>query len=418
MTSINKLNHTQVKSAKEAGLYSDGGGLYLQISKAGTKSWLLRFKLHGKRREMGLGSYRDVSLFDAREVAAEARKLVKKNVDPIEERKASQKALARLAEGKKSFKECALEYIEAMEPSWKHPKHSEQWKNSLINYVYPVFGDYPIDQVDREAVQKVLTPIWNIKTETAGRVRGRIERILDWARVKEYRSGENPAYWRGNLEHLYSKTSKIMNVKHMPSLPFEKMTAFVSKLTEREGLLPCAVQLLIYTVTRPTETLSAKWKEFDLEARTWSIPKDKMKGNIEHVIPLSDQCVEMLENMPRYSWSDFLFPSTKEGKHLSSSAMLNLIKAVGKEIDHPEITAHGFRASFKTWTSDTQNFDWQAVEFCLAHKIKDKAAAAYHRSNLLDKRKVIMSAWANYCSDAEVNNVVSINEHTRERGPQ
>lgn len=415
MAVINKLNHSQVKSAKEVGLLSDGGGLYLQISKAGTKSWLLRFKLHGKRREMGLGSYRDFTLAEAREKAAESRKFVKQDIDPIEQRKASQKALAKLAKGKKSFKECALEYIKSMEAGWKHPKHSQQWKNSLINYVYPVFGDWPIDQVDREAVQKVLTPIWNTKTETAGRVRGRIERILDWARVKEYRSGENPAYWRGNLEHLYSKPSKIVDVKHMPSLPYEKMSSFISNLKKKESLAAIAVELLIYTVTRPTEALSAKWNEIDLEARTWKIPKDKMKGNIEHVIPLSDQCVDMLENLPHIADSDFLFPSTKKDKHLSSSAMLKLIKTIGEKIEFPDVTAHGFRASFKTWTSETQNFDWQAVEFCLAHKIKDKAAAAYHRSNLLDKRKIIMSAWANYCTENEADNVVSIREHTIEK---
>jgi integrase len=414
MASINKLNHTQVKSATEVGLLSDGGGLYLQISSVGTKSWLLRFKLLGKRREMGLGSYRDVSLAEAREKAAENRKLVKKNIDPIEQRKSSQKALAKLAEGKKTFKECALEYIASMEAGWKHPKHSQQWKNSLINYVYPVFGDWPIDQVDREAIQKVLTPIWNTKTETAGRIRGRIERILDWARVKEYRSGENPAYWRGNLEHLYTKPSKIMDVKHMPSLPYEKMASFLLSLKKKESLAARAVELLIYTVTRPTEALSAKWSELDLEARTWTIPKDKMKGNIEHVIPLSDQCADMLENLHQFEDSAFLFPSTKKDKHLSSSAMLKLIKTIGEEIEFPDITAHGFRASFKTWTSDTQNFDWQAVEFCLAHKIKDKAAAAYHRSNLLEKRKVIMSAWANHCVEYDADNVVSIQVHTRE----
>ncbi len=415
MASINKLSHSLVKSAKEVGLLSDGGGLYLQISKVGTKSWLLRFKLHGKRREMGLGSYRDISLADAREMAADARKLVTKSIDPIEQRKATQKALAKKAQGKKTFKQCALEYIASMEAGWKHPKHSQQWKNSLINYVYPVFGDWPIDQVDTEAVQRVLTPIWNTKTETAGRVRGRIERILDWAKVKKFRAGENPAYWRGNLEHLYTKPSKIMDIKHMPSLPYEKMTSFLSSLKKKKSIAAGAVQLLIYTVTRPTEALSAKWSEFDLEARTWTIPKDKMKGNIEHVIPLSDQCFDMLENLHHFQDSDFLFPSTKQDKHLSSSAMLKLIKTVGKEVEFPDITAHGFRASFKTWTSDTQNFDWQAVEFCLAHKIKDKAAAAYQRSNLLDKRKPIMSAWSNHCTKNEIDNVVPIKGHAQDK---
>tara|TARA_R110001632_G_scaffold183673_4_gene303739 strand:+ start:989 stop:2239 length:1251 start_codon:yes stop_codon:yes gene_type:complete len=414
MAVINKLNHTQVKSAIEVGLLSDGGGLYLQTSKAGTKSWVLRFNLHGKRREMGLGSYRDITLSEAREGAAEARKLVKQGADPIEQRKSSNKALIKLAQGKKSFKECAEEYIAMHEAGWKHPKHIEQWKNSLINYVYPVFGDWPIDCVDRESVQKVLTPIWNTKTETATRIRGRIECILDWARVKEYRSGENPAYWRGNLEHLYTKPSKLIDVRHMNSLPHKKMSTFLSCLKEKETLTARAAELLIYTVTRPIETLSAQWNEIDLKARTWTIPKSKMKGNIEHVIPLSNQCVDMLETLPHFSNTDFLFPSTIAGNHLSTSALLRLTKTIGKEIGSQDITAHGFRASFKTWTSETQNFDFQAVEFCMAHKIKDKVAAAYDRSNLFDRRKIIVSAWANYCSENKADNVVSLQLHTTE----
>ncbi len=408
MASLNKLNNSQVKSAKGTGLLSDGGGLYLQISKAGTKSWLLRFNLNGKRREMGLGSYRDFGLADARDAAADARKLSKKGIDPIKERKDSQQAALKLAQGQKTFKECAEKYIADHEASWKNPKHIQQWKNSLINYAYPVFGDWPIGKVDHDAVQRVLNPIWHTKTETANRVRGRIERVLDWAKVKKMRSGENPALWRGNLEHIYPKPNKLINVVHMPSLPFTEMSSFLSLLRNKKTLAASAVELMIYTVTRPNEAVGAKWAEFDIENKTWAIPKERMKGNAEHIIPLSNACLTLLNNIPHIDNQELLFPNTKKGKPITDSAMLKLTKSLGKEIGCPDITDHGFRASFKTWASETQNFDRQAVEFCLAHKIKDKAEASYHRGNLLDKRLIIMNTWARYCLNENRENVIPI----------
>lgn len=408
MAELHKLKNSQVRAANQVGLLSDGGGLYLQVSKAGNKSWIYRFKLFGKRRDMGLGRFQDIGLADAREVAAEARKLVAKGIDPIEDRKAEQQAIIKAAKGQTTFRECAEKFIATHEPGWKHPKHTEQWKNSLENHVYPIIGEMPVKQVNVEAVQRVLTPIWNTKTETATRVRGRIERILDWAQVNGYREGANPAYWRGNLEHIYTKPSKIMNIRHMPSLPYENMSSYMQALRKQGSLTANAIELMIYTVTRPTEALSAKWEEFDFNSGIWTIPKTKMKGGVAHEIPLSRQCLELLEQIPRFDNSDFLFPSMKKGQHISNSAMLKFVKNVGNEIGFPDITGHGFRASFKTWTSETQNFDWQAVEFCLAHKIKDKAAAAYHRTNLLEKRRVIMSAWANYCFDITQLNVISL----------
>ena len=408
MAILNKLNNTMVKSVTETGLMSDGGGLYLQVTKAATKSWLLRYRFNGKRREMGLGSYRDVGLADARELASEARKMAKSGTDPIEDRKKRKEELARLSDGQKTFKECALVYIASLEAGWKHPKHGEQWKNSLANHVYPVFGNRPVADVDDIAVRQVLGPIWNTKTETATRIRSRIERVLDWARVMGYRNGENPARWRGNLQYIYSNPDELKKVKHYDALPYKKMSQFIKLCRERSTLTVKAIELMILTAARPSEAREALWSEFDFEENTWTLPADRMKPNVEHVVPLSVACLKLLKSIPKVDGEDYLFPSSKQKAAISDSILLKTTKSLGSKIGHEKITCNGFRSSFRNWAGEMCDVDRQVPEFSLSHKIKDKVEAAYFRTNLLDKRRILMESWAAYCEGSNPQNVVNI----------
>lgn len=390
---LGKLSAVSVPRIKEVGLHSDGGGLYLRVTKDGGKFWMFRFMLHGKAREMGLGPLHALSLAEARTKAVECRKLLNEGIDPIEARSSEHIKKRLEAARAKTFRQCAEAYIEAHEAAWSNAKHKWQWENTLERFAYPVFGDLPVQDVDVTLVMKVLDPIWKSKTETASRLRGRIESILDWAHVREYRTGENPARWRGRLENLLPARSKIQKVEHHPALPYDEVAAFMAALSRQTALAAYALQLTILTATRTNEVLNAAWDEFDLKNKVWVIPADRMKMKKEHRVPLTEPALKLLKQLQEVKTSNYVFPGNP-GKPLSNTAMLMLLR----RMERNDITVHGFRSSFRDWCAEQTNFAREVSEAALAHAIGDKVEAAYRRSDLFDKRRLLMNEWAKYCT--------------------
>lgn len=401
MARLNRLSATAVEKEKRPGLYGDGGGLWLQVTPAAegvAKSWLYRFKRQGiaggKARKMGLGPYPIVTLADAREKARQAFRQVLEGVDPIEERK-SRKAAAQLAVARAvTFRECAERYIATHEASWS-PKHARQWPASLKADVYPVFGNLPVSDIDLALVLKALEPIWYEKPETASRVRGRIEAVLDWATTRGYRRGDNPARWKGYLETVLPAKIKLQRVEHHPALPFREIPAFMEQLRERDSLSARALEFAILTACRTGEVRGARWSEIDLVQKTWTIPGSRMKGGREHRVPLADPLLRLLQNLPRDARSEFVFLGGKAGNPLSDMALLALLNRMKRS----DLTTHGFRSTFRDWASEMTAYPHEICEMALAHVIKNKAEAAYRRGDLFDKRKRLMADWCRYCSE-------------------
>lgn len=389
---FHKLTALAVQRAKDPGYYGDGGGLWLQISKLGGKSWVFRFTFHGKAREMGLGPFHTISLGDARAKALECRKLVLEGNDPIEKRN-TQRLQSRLqAESTKTFAECAIAYIDAHKNGWKDEKNSKQWTSSLENYAFPIIGKLSVDTIDTNLVLSVLEPIWKEKTETASRVRARIESVLDWAKVKDYRTGENPARWKGYLDNLLPARNKVQKVQHLAALPYAEVSSFMVKLRSREGISARALEFAILTVARGGEVRGATWDEIDFETRVWKIPASRMKAGKEHRVPLSDSAIELLNKLPRIVGSKYIFPSIRNGK-LSDMALTSVLK----RMDINDLTQHGFRSTFRDWAGETTSYPREVIEHALAHQLKDKAEAAYQRGDLLVKRADLMADWSKYC---------------------
>ena len=391
---LERLSAKGVQAKKRPGYYADGGGLYLQVSQAGTKSWMFCFTLSGKSREMGLGSLNTFSLAQARERAKAARQLLSDGIDPIEARDATIKARTLEKAKAKSFEECATAYIKAHRPKWRNSKHAAQWTTTLDTYCGPVFGGLNVADVDTALVLKSLEPIWTTKPETATRLRGRIESVLDWARVRGYRSGDNPARWKGHLQALLPSISRGLRVKHHAALPFDEMGAFMAKLREQEGMAARALELAILTATRTAEMVGAQWSEFDLKAGTWTIPGRRMKAGKEHRVPLSARAVEILDAMIRVHGNPYVFPGAMEGKPLSTAAMSAVLKRMGRS----DLTVHGFRSSFRDWAAESTNYPREVCEQALAHSLEDKVEAAYRRGDLFDKRRRLMADWAKFCA--------------------
>lgn len=391
--SLHKLSATQVQKVKEPGYYGDGGGLWLQVSPALTKSWIFRFTLAGKAREMGLGPLHTISLADARERALAARKQVLEGIDPIEARKANRLTVAAAAAKALTFDECAEKYIEAHRSGWRNAKHGEQWQNTLDTYASPVFGKLPVAAVDTALVMKVLESIWATKTETASRLRGRIESVLDWAAVRGYRSGDNPARWRGHLDHLLPKPTKVAKVENHPALPYAEVGAFMHNLRAEPGTSAPLLEFIILTATRTSEAVGAKWDEIDLAEKAWTIPGERMKAGREHRVPLSPAALRVLKRMAAIRSSGYVFPGAKEGQSLSNMACLTLLKRMKRS----NITTHGFRSTFRDWAAEQTNYPREVAEMALAHAIGDKVEAAYRRGDLFEKRTKLMQAWADYC---------------------
>ena len=419
-----KLTALQVARISKRGLHNDGGGLYLQVAetkrdengleRGGSKSWLFRYKVNGKDRWHGLGPVHTISLAQAREKAGDARRLRLEGLDPIATKRAA-RAAARVEAAKAiTFDKAAEAYIKAHEAGWKSAKHGAQWTATLNTYASPVFGSLPVAMVDTNLVMKVLESIWKTKSETAGRVRGRIEAVLDWAKVRGYRTGENPARWKGHLDHLLPARGKVQKVQHHAALPYGEIGTFVANLRAREAIAARALELLIYTACRTSEILKARWEEIDLGNRVWAIPGERMKVGLEHRVPLSDPALEVLRLMRKENNDaneGLVFPGQKRGKPLSNMAMLTLLGRMGRG----DITAHGFRSTFRDWAAERTNFAREVAEAALAHTVGNKVEAAYRRGDLFDKRRQLMGAWAKFCRRsalADAGSVVAM----RQRG--
>jgi integrase len=355
---------------------------------------------------MGLGSADAISLAEARKRAAECRRLKAEAIDPIEARRLERKEAEMEAARSITFKACAEAYMEAHRPSWRNDKHAAQWASTLATYAYPVFGNLPVQDVDTSLVFKALKPIWVTKHPTATRLRGRIECVLDWAKAKGNRTGENPARWRGHLDNMLPRFSKARTVQHYKALPYGEIGSFMEQLRGQDGSPAHALELLILTATRTSETLKARWREIDLEAGVWTIPPERMKAGREHRIPLSSAALSLLKSLPRVRECDYLFPGAKLDKPLSNMAMLALLERMG----FSHITAHGFRSTFRDWAAEVTSYQQEVAEMALAHTISNKVEAAYRRGDLFEKRRGLMEAWARQCATPRSAKIVELHQ--------
>jgi integrase len=425
MAKVDLLSALKVTRINEPGMYLDGRGLYLQVVAAPTadephrvtKSWIFRYALNGRPRKMGLGSAHDVTLAQARAKAADARKQAKEGIDPIDDRHvkvvAKDAAEAKAAARAVTFDQCADTYIAAHEAGWRNAKHRQQWRNTLATYASPVFGKLAVGEVDTAMVLKVIEPVWAKKLETASRVRNRIENILDYARVSGYRTGENPARWRGHLDHLLPARSRVRTVKHHAALPYAQVGAFMTELREREAVAARALEFAILTAARTGEVIGARWSEIDLQAKVWTVPEERMKGGREHRVPLSGVALAVLRRLQLalQDNTDYVFPGDRRAT-LSNMALLMLLR----RMDRVDLTAHGFRSTFRTWAAERSRFPREVVEAALAHVVGDKTETAYQRGDLFEKRRQLMAAWAEFCSKpAAPGQVLEFPNHGKKR---
>lgn len=386
---INRLSALKVKNQKKPGHYCDGGGLWLQVSGTGSKSWVFRYTRQGKTFELGLGSYLNVSLETAREKATDMRATLGRGDDPKAERWAAKANAA----SRMTFDQCAEKYIAAHRDGWKNPKHADQWEATLKTYATPIIGSLDVAHIDTPHIVRILEPIWTTKNETASRVRGRIERILAWATTRKLRKGDNPAAWRNHLDTLLPKPSAVQKEKHHEALPYRAINAFMQELREQPGVAPRALEFTILTAARTGEVIGAEWDEIDLTNKVWTVPAGRMKAAKEHRIPLSARAVEILKGMQAADdGCKFAFPGWSGDKGLSNMAMLKLLKGMGRT----DLTVHGFRSTFRDWAGEQTHHAREVIEHALAHQLKDKAEAAYQRGTLFDKRRALMDDWATY----------------------
>lgn len=395
-----QLTALQISKIKNRGRYGDGDGLWLQVTATGTRSWLFRFMRNGRAREMGLGSIKAVSLAQARALAAVCRNDLANGHDPIDQRKGARAERRAEASRSISFRQAAEQYVASHKAAWKNEKHIEQWSNTLESYAYPVIGELLVCDVSTPHVVKIIEELWQEKTVTASRLRGRIERILDWAKVREYRSGENPARWRGHLDQVLPAPSKIIRVRHHPAMPFSDVPTFMQELRAIEGITERALEFLILTAARTSEVVEATVDEFDLHNAVWSVPAARMKGKRLHRVPLPPRALYIArQSFPERGYA---FPGRFNGRTLSENTMLELLERMNRGA----FTTHGFRSSFHDWASEITNFDNNAVEMALAHSIKNKTEAAYRRGDLFEKRKLLMRDWSAFCEGKQSIGVV------------
>jgi integrase len=395
-----RLTALKVEKAKQPGMYCDGGGLYLRVTPEGTKQWVLRYMLNCRPHWMGLGPLPLYSLQEARTKALAARKLRYEGIDPIEARRA-ERAKALLEKAKAvTFKQCVEAYVTAHRAEWRSDKHAAQWGATLRTYAYPHIGPLPVQSVDTDLVLRVLEPIWTKTPETANRVRGRIESVLDSAKARGYRAGENPARWRGHLDKLLPARSKVRQVEHHAALPYGQMSDFQARLCEQEGIAARALEFLILTAARTGEVIGARWSEINLLDETWTVPAERMKAHREHRVPLSARALTILREMQAVRQDDsdeaYVFPSRKAKAPLSNMAFLMLLRRMGRG----DLTAHGFRSTFRDWAAERTNYPNHVVEMALAHAVSDKVEKAYRRGDLFEKRCRLMDAWAKFCEQA------------------
>ncbi len=403
---IHKLSSRKIETAKP-GKYEDGGGLRLVVSNAGARKWVLRFTINGKRREMGLGSFPDVGLAEARDKASECRTQARDGIDPIEARQTEPEKIP-------TFTTCAARYIRAHRRGWKNTKHARQWVSTLKTYARPEIGSKKVDTIATEDILKILSPIWTIKTETAKRVQGRIENILDYAAAHKYSDPLNPARWRGHLDKLLPRPSRVKKVTHHPAMPHTEVPAFMKKLAGNDNISALALRFLILTATRTSEVLQTKWNEIELDAAVWVIPAERMKSRREHRVPLSDTALTILNALPRVDGNPYIFPGNRQGRPLSNMAMLQLMRGMGYGVNCQlgAYVPHGFRSSFRDWSGEVSSFPRDVAEMALAHVIENKVEAAYRRGDLFDKRRKMMQEWASYIDKCKTRaEIISINQN-------
>jgi integrase len=389
-----KLAATKVQKTNKRGMYGDGGGLWLQVRKPHVKSWVFRYTINGKARAMGLGSTETIPLEDAREEAARCRRLVRDGKDPIAERNAG-KAKSHLAAANSiTFKECAAAYVEQHRAGWRSAKHAEQWPSTFATYAEPVFSALPVQRIDTGLVMRVLQPIWTTKPETAARVRGRIEKVLDWAKVQGYREGENPARWRGHLAALLPPRSKVARVEHHAALPYRQVGEFMTALRKQETTAASALEFAILTTARTGEVIGARWAEIELDEALWTIPAQRTKAHREHRIPLAPAAVAVLQKMRERAEGEFVFAGATPRGSLGNEAMSGLLE----RMDRFDITVHGFRSSFRDWAAEQTAFPREVAEMALGHAVGSAVERAYQRGELREKRRKLMEAWAAYCA--------------------
>jgi integrase len=401
-----RLTVVEVEAFTKPGWYADGDGLYLKVNETGARSWVFRFKRGPKVFNLGLGAYGKakpgVSLAEARKKAMEHRAQIGRGEKP-EEIKAAGANAAKQAEATAkpivTFDLAVEQFLDGREGGWKNAKHRQQWRNTLKTYASPVIGSKDVAAVDTADVLAILTPIWRSKAETASRVRGRIEAVLGFAHAKKRSNGEapafwlNPAAWRGHLDLILLARDKKRTVRHHPAMPFAEVPEFIAELRANSAISSKALQFTILTAVRTSEAIEATWPEVDLDARLWIIPKERMNASVEFRVPLTDDAVALLRSLPRMEGSPYLFPGMRECRPLSNMAMLELLRGM-----RLGLTVHGFRSSFRDWAGDATHFPRDTVEMCLAHAVEDQVEAAYRRSDMIEKRRKVMEAWAKFCS--------------------
>lgn len=388
-----KLTDTECKAASKPGMLGDGGGLYLNVKATGAKSWAFVWKANGKRREMGLGPYPAVPLAKARKLAGAHREAVAEGRNPIAERQ---------KEAEPTFAGCADMFLASMEGQWRNEKHRAQWRMTLAEYARPLSAK-KVSEVGTDEVLKVLNPLWQKRPETASRLRGRIERVLDYAKARGWRTGENPALWRGHLKNILPARQRLTRGHHA-AMPYGDVPAFLQSLPPRDAMAARALEFLILTAARSGEVLEATWHEFDLVAGLWTVPAKRMKAGKEHRVPLSARALAIVKALYETRHSDFVFPGYARGKPLSNMAFAMLMKRMNAD----SFTAHGFRSAFRDWAGDCTSFPRDVAEQALAHRVGDATERAYRRADALEKRRKLMAAWADYCSAEPGGNVIPL----------
>ena len=388
-----ELSALEVQRIRTAGLHAVGvvAGLHLQVVPSGARSWVLRVVVGGKRRDMGLGGYPDVTLAGAREKARAAREAIVQGIDPIAARVAARSALAAVRGAAITFKEAAEHFVDAKSGEWKNAKHRQQWSNTLAAYAVPVIGSMQVRDIGLPHIIKILDPIWTAKTETASRVRARLESVLDWATVRGYRHGDNPARWKGHLDKILAKPGKVAKVEHHLALPLDQVTPFMRALQQRHGIAARALEVLILTATRSGEVRAARWDEFDLDAGLWTIPAERMKAGREHRVPLPARVLAILNALPRLVGVELVFPAPRGGV-LSDMSLTAVTRRMGVAA-----VPHGFRSTFRDWAAERTDYPSEMAEMALAHAINNKVEAAYRRGDLFEKRRRMMEDWAHFC---------------------
>lgn len=404
------LTDAKVKTATP-GKHDDGQGLRLVVSPTGARKWVVRYQVAGRRREKGLGAYPGVSLKQARDKAMHARSEAAQGRDPIDQAKIKPETPATIP----SFTQAAAAFIRAHRRGWQNPKHARQWPSTLKRYVRPTMGHLPVDAIETEHVLAVLKPIWSSKTETASRVQGRIEAVLDYAAAHGWRDQTNPARWRGHLQRLLPSPARVKKqrhggvVRHQPAMPYQHLPEFMVELRALTSISAKALEFCILTATRTNEVLQAEWSEVDFDSATWEIPAERMKARRPHRVPLSDPALAVLASLPRVEGNEYIFPGARHGRPLSNMAMLQVMRKMGHGVggEKSDAVPHGFRSSFRDWAGEVATCPSTVAEAALSHVLGDKTEAAYARGDLFEKRRALMNEWADWCGRGAVDNVVA-----------